>query len=424
MQKSERKRIARTNLEDSYIKRLLRKKKGLMAKDCTSKIIEETRESIKALRRKKRLAKKLLADGKYKCSRCFVVKTLDMFYKDSSKKCGFNRACKKCVSVNKKASKKYNKRIRENLEDVYIKRALYRDGVKLEDVTSKMIINKRKSIQTKRDLLKTKKDLLKKNKKMCPSCNKIKRIKTFSKENYYCKKCHKLKERERVQKYRAENIGRIIPADYIKKCLCCKKTKKSIYFYRGNTKKDGLSRFCKDCDYLKGKKYKPNASEKTKENRRIWAREYRLKNAERIRERQRLYRLNNPEVNERRNKRERIKRREEFLIAINTCNDCNVELGLKKDTKGVRVCDNCEMIRKRINNEKNKERVKNYTEEQKLEIRKKQNKRMKEKRDNLDDSYIKNQLCSGGILKSKDIPKELIEAKREQLKLKRFLEKK
>ena len=121
MTQIERRRKARANLEDSYIKRILRVKRGFMAKDCTPKIIKETRESIKTIRKKKKLAKKLLAEGKYKCSRCSVVKTLDMFYTDSSKKCGFYRACKMCCSTDKckiNSTKKYNKRIRENLEDV------------------------------------------------------------------------------------------------------------------------------------------------------------------------------------------------------------------------------------------------------------------------------------------------------------------
>lgn len=127
-----------------------------MAKDCTPKIIKETRESIKNLRKKKKLSKKLLAEGKYKCSRCSLVKPLDMFYKDSSKKCGFNRACKKCVSVSKpykKASKKYNKRIRENLEDIYIKRILCRRSfLKSKDIPKELIEAKREQLKLKRFL--------------------------------------------------------------------------------------------------------------------------------------------------------------------------------------------------------------------------------------------------------------------------------
>ena len=385
----------------------------------------------KAKRISHSFAEKLLAKGKYKCSRCFVVKTLDMFYKDSSKKRGYQTCCKECASVSKsykKATKKYNKRIIENLEDVYIKRQLYHDGVILKDVTSEMIVAKRKSIQTKRDLLKTKKDLLKKNKKMCPSCNKIKTIRVFDKRKTYCKKCYNFKSRESGRKTRTENykknVDRIIPENYIKKCTWCKKTKKSIYFYRGNTNKDGLSRLCKDCNYLKDKKYKPNASEKTKENRRIWAREYSIKNAERIRKRHRIYRLNNPGIIKKHKEREKMKRRKKSLNSINTCNDCNIKLGLKKDTKGMVVCNNCEIIRKETKSKKLREKYNNLPEKEKIEICNKQNKEKKKLRDSLDDSYVRSLLCSGGILKYKDIPQELVEAKREQLRIKRFLEKK
>jgi len=364
MTKTEHRRKARYNLEDSYIKRILRVKWGFMAKDCTPKIIEETRENIKNLRKKKKLSKKLLAEGKYKCSRCFLVKPLDMFYKDSSKKRGYQTCCKECASVSKsykKASKKYNKRIIENLEDVYIKRVLYRDGVKLEDVTSKMIINKRKSIQEHRDKAIFKDMLLRENKRICRMCNKAKKNNTFIK--------------------------------------------------KGNKKN-----VCLDC-------YKPIA-EASKENRRIWAREYSIKNAERIRKRHRIYRLNNPGIIKKHKEREKIKRRKKSLNSINTCNDCNIKLGLKKDTKGMVVCNNCEIIRKETKSKKLREKYNNLPEKEKIEIRNKQNKEKKKLRDSLDDSYVRSQLCSGGILKYKDIPQELVEAKREQLRIKRFLEKK
>ena len=156
MTKTEHRRKARYNLEDSYIKRILRVKWGFMAKDCTPKIIKETRESIENLRKKKKLSKKLLAEGKYKCSRCFLVKPLDMFYKDSSKKCGFNRACKKCVYVSKpykKALKKYNKKIRKNLDDRYIKILLCSGNIlKPKDIPQELVEAKREQLRIKRFL--------------------------------------------------------------------------------------------------------------------------------------------------------------------------------------------------------------------------------------------------------------------------------
>ena len=254
---------ARLKLKDSYIKRLLRRQKGLMAKDCTQEIIEEKRQSIVSLRKKKKLSKKLLADGKYKCSRCFVVKPLGMFYKDSSKKHGYQRSCKECASVSEtrgKATKKYLKRITENLEDVYIKKILYKEGIKLEDVTSKMIIRKRESIQEYRDRADFKNTLLKENKRICRVCNKPKKNKTFIKKSH-------------------------------------------------------LTNVCLDC-------YNPMV-EASKENNRVWTRRY-----------------------------------------------------------------------------------------------------GKIERDNLEDSYVKTLLCRRSFLKSKDIPQELIEAKRQQVKLKRILENK
>ena len=351
---------ARLKLKDSYIKRLLRQK-GLMAKDFTWEIIEKKRQSIISLRKKKKLSKKLLTDGKYKCSRCFVVKPLGMFYKDSSKKHGYQRSCKECASVSEtrgKATKKYLKRITENLEDVYIKKILYKEGIKLEDVTSKMIIRKRESIQEYRDRADFKNTLLKENKRICRVCNKPKKNKTFIKKSH-------------------------------------------------------LTNVCLDCYNLMVKA--------SKENTKIWEREYYSKNADRLRKKRKLYILNNPQIIKRGRQREKIKRREKSLNSMNTCNDCNIELGFKKDTKGIVVCNPCELIRKEIIAKKTKERYSNLTEEQKIQIRKKANKKMKKIRDNLGDIYIKNQLCSGGILKTKDIPQEMVEAKRQHLKLTRTI---
>ena len=332
-----------------------------MAKDYTQEIIEETRQSIISLRKKKELNKNLISSGKYKCSRCFIIKSLDMFYKDSSKNCGFSRCCKECAPVTRsKATKKYQKRIRENLEDIYVKRLLCAKGINLEDLTDKMIIKKREAIQENRDKAIFKDMLLKEDKRICRICNKAKKNNTFIKKSH-------------------------------------------------------LTNVCLDC-------YKPMVKA-SKENKKTWEREYRLKNADRLRERRRLYVLNNPEIIKKGRQREKIKIRESFLNSINTCNDCNIKLGLKKDTKGMRVCNNCKIIRIEMSNKRAKERLNNLSEEERTELKNKQNKKKKKERDNLDDTYIKSQLCSGGILKVKDIPLELIKAKREQLRLKRFLEK-
>ena len=154
LQKMKYRAKARAELKDSYIKRILRRKRGLMAKDCTQEIIEETRQSIIALRKKKELNKKLISNGKYKCSRCFIVKSLDIFYKDSSKNCGFSRCCKECASVSKardKATKKYYKRIKENLEDIYLRKLLCAGVIlKYKDIPQELIEAKRQHLKLKR----------------------------------------------------------------------------------------------------------------------------------------------------------------------------------------------------------------------------------------------------------------------------------
>ena len=74
--------------------------------------------------------------------------------------------------------------------------------------------------------------------------------------------------------------------------------------------------------------------------------------------------------------------------------------------------------------ENNKDRMlnklKKYREENREQIRERDRKYNQKQRDNLTDVYIKNMLTGGNNLKPEDIPQELIEAKRQHLKLKRI----
>ena len=154
---------ARLELKDSYIKRQLRKEKGLMAKDCTQKIIEEKRQSIISYRKDRNLNKKLIFNGKRKCRKCSKIKTLNMFHKDITKKYNHKSTCKKCCIAydktrsrsdsRKKAEKKYSTKILQNLEDVYIRGLLCVGGIlKPKDIPQELIEAKRQQVKLKRIL--------------------------------------------------------------------------------------------------------------------------------------------------------------------------------------------------------------------------------------------------------------------------------
>jgi|9_EtaG_2_1085328.scaffolds.fasta_scaffold24370_3 hypothetical protein len=154
---------ARLKLKDSYIKRQLRKQKGLMAKDCTQEIIEEKRQIIISYRKNRAFNKKLIFDGKYKCKKCSKIKTSNMFHKDITKKYNHKTTCKKCCAIydkirsrsdsRKKAEKKYNTRILQNLEDVYIRRLLYAGTIlKTKDIPQEMVEAKRQHLKLTRTI--------------------------------------------------------------------------------------------------------------------------------------------------------------------------------------------------------------------------------------------------------------------------------
>ena len=126
--------FARNNLLDSFIKRHLRKTKGLKAKQCTPHLIEKTRQRLINRRENIKINKKLSFENKCKCTKCEKIKLKDMFQKDSSKKCGIKKICKECLALYEKARvssesrlramKKYRKKITKNLEDAYVRRLI------------------------------------------------------------------------------------------------------------------------------------------------------------------------------------------------------------------------------------------------------------------------------------------------------------
>jgi len=144
-----------------------------------------------------------------------------------------------------------------------------------------------------------------------------------------------------------------------KKCSKCKEIKSLDKFYKNRKHPDGLHYECKTCH-----------------------RKYFIENKDKIKEYKKQYYLKNKDT---------IK---EYLIK----NKDKIKVGNYK--RGVKY---------RLNH---KEEVKEYA-----------NKYAKKLRDELSDLYIKQRLTSNSPLSYKDIPQWLIEAKREELQLKRIIRK-
>jgi len=132
-------------------------------------------------------------------------------------------------------------------------------------------------------------------------------------------------------------------------CIKCKEIKSFDMFYKAKTKKDGMRYSCKACDYK-------------------YAKKWRLKNKDKVREHRKKYRLNN---------KDKIKELGKKYYIINK--DKKKAYHKKRTEKAIRECS---------------------------------------------DNYIKSLLTAGNSLEYKDIPQELVGAKRQHVKIIRITKEK
>lgn len=109
------------------------------------------------------LDQKLILKNNKMCASCGEIKPVDEFpkkggrYKNGSLK--IRSRCKTCYykvkpKTDKKHRKSYNKKQSDNLGDSYIKKLIYKTGVKYSEITPEMIETKRLNILIKRELKK------------------------------------------------------------------------------------------------------------------------------------------------------------------------------------------------------------------------------------------------------------------------------
>lgn len=201
----------------------------------------------------------------------------------------------------------------------------------------------------------------------------------------------------------------------MKTCKNCGEEKPIEEFVKNKNTKDGRLNRCYICDRLiRKKQYYTNHEyrkqkekeyrEKNKEKVKLWSHKYKEKNREKIRLAEREWRKNNPEKS-----RERSKRYHEAHP------NYKKEYYAKNKTK---------LIKKVVEWQKeNKERYKKRLEEWKMRDYSKylemERLRGKKARNKLTDAYVVHLLRDNKKLLMEDVPKELIEAKRLQILIKR-----
>ena len=146
---------ARRLLKDSYIKRCLKRK--FKISEITQYKIIKCRKSIKESRARRNELEKLRTIGKCKCRTCHKIDYVENFIQDKNKKYGHRQICPQCESkrVNGRKGreeyiKKYDKKIKENLEDVYIRKILSSGSIlKRGDIPQELVEAKRQHLKFK-----------------------------------------------------------------------------------------------------------------------------------------------------------------------------------------------------------------------------------------------------------------------------------
>lgn len=174
-----------------------------------------------------------------------------------------------------------------------------------------------------------------------------------------------------------------------KTCNICRVEKPITDFHKSKSQKFGVTSICKICACAKAKEWKLNNPDKVLINRKKPTEV--LKNRERAKE----WAKNNPEKYKERQDKYRIENAD--------------ALKAKKSNYQKENWDARKNYHKKWCN-KNQKHVRTYCKTQLARSRK-----------NLDDWYIRSMLSQNSTLKSSDIPQGLVEAKKEQIKIKRLI---
>ena len=189
-------------------------------------------------------------------------------------------------------------------------------------------------------------------------------------------------------------------------------------FYKDKNTKDGFHPMCKDCDSIVGKAYRIRNKEKIREK----SKNYRIKNKEKIREMKKKYYYEGG--GKEKSKQWAEKNKDKLNAQWRARYKKNPEKYLNKHKEYLE--NNPEKYKEYKKREywKHRHKYLEYSKQYSKDNKERINKKRKKDRENLSDWYIKKIIIDNSrILKSKDIPKWLIEMKKQELQIKRITRK-
>ena len=203
-----------------------------------------------------------------------------------------------------------------------------------------------------------------------------------------------------------------------KQCCKCKKEKPIRMFYKDKSKQGGLHPMCKDCDSIAGKAYRAKNKEKIRER----DKKYRLKNKEKIREMKKRYYYEGG--GKEKEKQWSEKNKDKLNAQWRARYKKNPEKYLNKHKEYLKKNPEKYKEYKKREYWKYRDKYLAYSNQYRKDNKEKINKRVQKGRDELWDTYLKKLIVGeNSNLSHKDIPKKLIDAKRQHLKLKRIIRK-
>lgn len=196
------------------------------------------------------------------CYRCKVEKDVNQFFKQKSKKDGYNIYCKGCcklVQDNYSNNYRFNYKLStckictkclvEKPVNDFNRSRLQKDGfnVQCKKCSLERVRAWRASLPLNTHI----------TSKLCSRCEELKNVTEFYKDKILkdgyssqCKACHKIK----ALNYKSKNIKKFYettsnPDIKEKKCLKCKETKSLLDFTTNRRSKDGYNGVCKKCAF-------------------------------------------------------------------------------------------------------------------------------------------------------------------------------
>jgi len=250
--------VKNKNFKDGY---------RLLCKECQNKKFKELKKKWEEER-----SKMLYFPKEKQCKDCLEIKPIDKFSNDRNHKSGKNHICKECAAKRHKEMKERWKAERTEQPEkklcIICHRILpssqFTKSINSKDVLECLC----KSCQKQRVLeykIRWKKERLEKpdsiKEKKCPSCNQILPLSKFYESDsrkdglsFYCKECELQNMNRFAIKWEKERLNKKISLEK-KECNLCNRELPIAKFYKNRRFKDGFNATCIECEKNRQKNY-------------------------------------------------------------------------------------------------------------------------------------------------------------------------